>query len=109
MASIAALEARLSRLQVCTAQEHGPEEEHRHLYAIGGYGSGRGYLDRVERYDFVSMEWETLQSLSEKRYAAAAAVVRGRVCVAGGRDGSTRLQTAVRCTTPRQTRGVPCL
>ena len=36
MASIAALEARLSRLQVCTAQEHVPEGENRHLYVIGG-------------------------------------------------------------------------
>ena len=67
MASIAALEARLSRLQVCTAQEHVPEEEHRHLYVIGGYGSSDMTLDRVERYDLVSGEWETLQSLSEKR------------------------------------------
>ena len=65
MASIAALERRLARLAACALGEHGAgqedgEEEDRYLYAIGGDGNRRGALDRVERYDLVSGEWETL-------------------------------------------------
>ena len=43
----------------------------------------------MERYDLVAEEWETLQSIGERRAGAAVAVVRGRICVVGGRGGST--------------------
>ena len=98
MASIAALEGRLARLAACALGEQGAgqeegEEKDRYLYAIGGSGERWEELDRVERYDLVSREWETLAGMGEKRGGAGAAVVRGRICVAGGGDCSTGLSS----------------
>ena len=95
MASIAALEGRLARLAACALGEHGAgqeegEEKDRYLYAIGGCDVMEEAVDRVERYDLVSGEWEALASMGEKRSFSGAAVVRGRICVVGGGDGSTR-------------------
>ena len=89
MASIAALEGRLARLAACALGEHGAgqeegEEKDRYLYAIGGCDVMEEELDRVERYDLVSGEWETLSGMGERRWCSGAAVVRDRVCVAGG-------------------------
>ena len=98
MASIAALEERLARLAACALGEHGAgqeegEEKDRYLYAIGGFDVMEEELDRVERYDLVSGEWETLSGMGEKRVFSGAAVVRGRICVAGGHDGFTSLSS----------------
>ena len=70
-----------------------PVARARHLYAIGGLGGKSVRLNRVERYDLVSGVWETLASMGEKRGFSGAAVVRDRVCVAGGHDGSTGLSS----------------
>ena len=70
-----------------------PVAKARHLYAIGGRDERWEELDRVERYDLVSGEWETLSGMGEKRDFSGAAVVRGRICVAGGNDGSTYLSS----------------
>ena len=90
-----------------------PVAKARHLYAIGGLGEKAVRLDRVERYDLVSGEWETLASMGEKRVFSGAAVVRDRVCVAGGYDGSTGLSSCTMydatantwCTLPAMNKG----
>ena len=65
-----------------------PVAKARHLYVIGGRDGKWELLDRVERYDLVSGEWETLSGMGEGRLFSGAAVVRGRICVAGGDGGS---------------------
>ncbi len=52
------------------------------LYVIGGRNVASTALGRVERFD--GSEWETVASLRDNRYAAAAAVYNGQIVLTGG-------------------------
>ncbi|MEP0548950.1 MAG: kelch repeat-containing protein [Rhodothermales bacterium] len=52
------------------------------LYVIGGRNVAGTPLGRVERFD--GSEWETVASLRDERYAAAAAAYNGQIVLMGG-------------------------
>lgn len=54
------------------------------LYVIGGRDVARMPLGAVERFDPGTERWETVASLRDDRYAAAAAVYNGQIVLAGG-------------------------
>ena len=56
------------------------------LYVIGGRNVAGSPLGRVERFD--GDEWETVSSLRDERYAAAAAVYNGQIVLSGGYENS---------------------
>lgn len=59
----------------------GPE-----LYVIGGRSTTGSPLGVVERYVVAEERWETVASLREERYSAAAAVLDGQILLMGGNE-----------------------
>jgi hypothetical protein len=53
------------------------------VYVIGGFGEDEVY-DTGERYNILTDEWTPIQAMSEGRFFAAGANLRGRVFIAGG-------------------------
>jgi N-acetylneuraminic acid mutarotase len=71
-----------------------------HLYAVGGRGA-QDEVGPAEVYDPGANAWRDLPELPMPRDHVAAAAFRGRVCVAGGRFGSSTRNTGrVDCWDP---------
>src|SRR5262249_61439616 len=77
------------RLEVAVAELKGL------VFVIGGFKSGGEPVDTVEVYDPANDRWETGTPLPAPTHHAAAAVVDGRLFVAGGYGGG-RLGWAAR-------------
>jgi hypothetical protein len=63
------------------------------IYVVGGHKSAGAklaggdkdkYLDTVEKYDISTRVWSTVAPLLQGRFAPAACVSNGRLCVVGG-------------------------
>ena len=55
------------------------------LFAVGGYLSGRGYLDTLEIYESATDSWSAATPMSRTRSALAAAIVGNTLVALGGR------------------------
>jgi N-acetylneuraminic acid mutarotase len=65
------------------------------IYVIGGCNSKQAdveieyeYFNTVENYDPKKNEWKTMAPLQEARFAPAACILNGRLCVIGGHGAS---------------------
>lgn len=57
-----------------------------YLYIIGGY-SGKHSLSDVQRFDFLSNEWETVAPLTYRKASLSSVVYKNKIYVVGGVQG----------------------